>query len=89
MKETGTTNWTTHACQPGCATNTSGFTALPDGYRNTAGSFGSVGIFGHWWAATESTTSGAWRRALLYTVGSVNRDAELKKQGFSVRCIKD
>jgi uncharacterized protein (TIGR02145 family) len=36
------------------ATNETGFTALPGGFRNFDGAFVFIGNYGHWWSATES-----------------------------------
>src|ERR1035437_5597261 len=54
MKETGTTHWT--YANSG-ATNSSGFTGLPGGYRTNVGTFNVVGSAGGWWSSTEATTS--------------------------------
>jgi uncharacterized protein (TIGR02145 family) len=86
LKETGTTHWTSPNTD---ATNTSGFTALPGGYRSTDGSFGGVGINGYWWSATETGASIGWRRDLYYLESRVYRVNGTKGYAFSVRCVKD
>ena len=70
-------------------TNTSGFTALPGGFRNNAGS--SLGIRGLvvFWSATENVGSYAWYRRLLASNGGVDRFSSSKSIGASVRCLKD
>ena len=86
LKETGTTHW--NSPNTG-ATNETGFTALPGGYRYSSGTFRYVGDYGLWWSATESNASNAWSRSVGYSysyVGRVSRDKEL---GFSVRCLRD
>ncbi|SDD19418.1 FISUMP domain-containing protein [Williamwhitmania taraxaci] len=50
LKEIGTTHW---ASPNTGADNSSGFTALPGGYRNYGGSFYYIGYGGYWWSATE------------------------------------
>ncbi|MFY9308766.1 MAG: FISUMP domain-containing protein [Bacteroidia bacterium] len=86
LKQTGTTLWTSPNTG---ATNTSGFTALPGGFRYTGGSFLDVGFNGYWWSATEAAASVAWYRALGYTEARVYRSNDNKADGFSVRCVKD
>ena len=43
-----------------------GFSALPGGYRNTAGSFSNVGNWGYWWSATEVDASYARGRTMVF-----------------------
>lgn len=88
MKEAGTTHWTTPNTG---ATNSSGFTGLPGGGRYGSGTFGDVGGLGFWWSSTEASPTDAWSRYLSYGNGSINRNGSGsgKKDGFSVRCLKD
>ena len=91
MKSTGTIEAGTglwHAPNTG-ATNSSGFTGLPGGYRNYDGTFDDIGYYGYWWSSTEYSTNYAWYRCLYYNDGNVNRDANDKRDGFSVRCLRD
>ncbi|MDA3866344.1 MAG: fibrobacter succinogenes major paralogous domain-containing protein [Salinivirgaceae bacterium] len=67
----------------------SGFTALPGGYRANPGSFHSIGGSGAWRGATESSTNNAWYRFLGYDNGNVSRYGYGKGYGFSVRCLRD
>ena len=69
---------------------TSGFTALPGGYRSSNnGSFFSLGNHGIWWSSTESNSSSAWIRLLNYNLSEVYRDYGYKSIGYSIRCTKD
>lgn len=87
MKETGTTHW--NSPNTG-ATNSSGFAALPGGYRNgTNGTFYNVGNNGNWWSSTESSSSHAFSRTLIYTNANAYRYDDSKSGGFCVRCIRD
>ena len=86
MKEAGTTHWSSPNTG---ATNESGFTALPGGYRNTNGTFTTIGRYGYWWSSTQSSTNNAWYRGLPYHTGNVYRDTGGKGLGFSVRCLRD
>lgn len=72
------------------ATNESGFTALPGGYRNFTGVFGEIyGYDGLWWSSSEYDLERAWKRELWYNSAGVIRNYDNKKNGCSVRCIKD
>jgi len=74
----------------GNGSNTSGFAGLPGGYRNSYGYFSYIGAFGYWWSSSESSTDDAWYRFLYNNYGNVFRDGSyFKRNGFSVRCIKD
>lgn len=86
LKETGTTHW---ASPNTGATNETGFTALPGGYRSTNGSFYDIGLDGNWWSATEGYTSDAWGRYMYYGYSGVYRGNDDKGIGFSVRCVRD
>lgn len=87
MKETGTTHWGSPNTG---ATNESGFTALPGGYRHSNGDFMSISYITYFWSSTESSSSNAWDRFLYYEDSVVNRYADDAKQyGCSVRCVKD
>lgn len=86
LKETGTTHW--NSPNTG-ATNETGFTALPGGYRGGSGTFYNIGNGGYWWSASEGITSIAWRRNMGYGNSSVGRNYNLKELGFSVRCLRD
>ncbi len=86
MKEAGTAHWISPNTG---ATNESGFTGLPGGYRLDDGMFGSAGNVGDWWSSTESSSSHAWFRNLSYFSDVVYRDDVDKRSGFSVRCVLD
>ena len=73
----------------GNGTNTSGFAGLPGGFRNYDGSFNSVGASCAWWSSSENVTDDAWYRYLNSNNGNVYRDYYNKKDGFSVRCLRD
>jgi uncharacterized protein (TIGR02145 family) len=86
MKETGTTHWTSPNAD---ATNSSGFTGLPGGYRFADGSFQLIGNNAFWWSATEYSTTNAWDHFVYFGLGNIGRDNDNKKDGFSIRCIRD
>ena len=69
--------------------NSSGFSALPSGFRIST-SFNYAGEGSYYWSATEESTTLAWRGcALWYVSGFVDNGYLEKQDGFSVRCVKD
>jgi uncharacterized protein (TIGR02145 family) len=71
------------------ATNNSGFSGLPGGYRGNDGSFINIGNNGYWWSSTEYSSLNAWLRGLNYYNGSVYESYMNMKAGVSVRCLRD
>ncbi len=72
------------------ATNESGFTGLPAGFRFDSGTFYGIGYFGIWWDSSEDGTTDAWGRYLNCSNGGTYRsNGHSKRSGFSVRCVKD
>ena len=71
------------------ATNASGFTGLPGGYRYDDGTFGSIGDGGIWWSSSENGSPSAWDRSLGYYNGDAGRYDYGKRNGFSVRFLRD
>jgi uncharacterized protein (TIGR02145 family) len=65
--------------------NSSGFTALPGGYRFISGTYNYIVIYGNWWS---STTSG-WERNMSYGDFNLVRDYDDERNGISVRCLGD
>ena len=72
------------------ATNSSGFSGLPGGYRYpNGGTFHNLGSNGSWWSASESGTEYAWSRSLFYNSAGILRYNYSKRDGFCVRCVRD
>jgi len=86
MKSTGTTYWNTPNSG---ADNSSGFTALPGGYRDNYGSFNYIRYYAFFWSATKYDNFNAWYRPLYNTNGNVIRNYNDKPVGASVRCLRD
>jgi uncharacterized protein (TIGR02145 family) len=86
LKDSGTTNWKIPNIG---ATNYSGFTALPGGYRFDDGTYTYLGSRVYLWSSTEYSISDAWNRYMLYSDANVYRLFSHKTNGLSVRCIKD
>lgn len=86
LKEKGTGHW---KIPNSGATNESGFTALPGGYRSLEGVFNSKGIAGYWWSSTEYNATSVYFWTLRYKLATTLKYRSEKFCGFSVRCIKD
>jgi uncharacterized protein (TIGR02145 family)/uncharacterized repeat protein (TIGR02543 family) len=70
--------------------NSSGFCALPGGYRYYIGTFLSQSYYGYLWSATEYDASHAWYRYLYYDGDYLYRYYYYNKScGFSVRLVRD
>jgi uncharacterized protein (TIGR02145 family) len=71
------------------ADNSTGFNALPGGYRATTGGYSVMGNTGYWWAATErNATQGEYTKLDNSTAAALSNGAT-KQFGYSVRCVKD
>ena len=86
LKETGYTHW--YSPNVG-ATNETGFTALPGGYKDASGGWGGIRYFGHLWSSSDNLNGKAWQRYMDLGNTIVWRYAYDYQYGFSVRCIKD
>jgi len=89
LKESGTDHW--NSPNTG-ATNETGFSALPGGYRYYDGVFYLIGITGSWWTSTEYSSTSGYYRQLDFEDSKLNRaanDLYYGEFGMSVRCVKD
>lgn len=86
LKETGTTHW--YSPNTG-ADNSSGFSALPGGDRDSVWSFGNMKRNSDWWTSTEGSAKGAFHWYLEYNDSYMNSYYQYKNSGLSVRCVKD
>lgn len=88
MKSTGTMYWQPPNTN---ATNSSGFSALPAGYRGADGTFtgGLITINGSWWSSTSIDAGTAWARGVYYNLESVYPGRGNKPEGLTIRCLKD
>jgi uncharacterized protein (TIGR02145 family) len=71
------------------ATNSSGYSELPAGYRTSIGAFGSIGLFTNIWSSSESSSANAIFRYLNYGNSDIYRSNLSKYYGFSARCTQD
>lgn len=86
MKEVGLIHWASPNYE---ATNFSGFTALPGGYRGVGGDFGNLTFDALFWTSTEITSTHAVVHGLASGFKNVSTSYSQKAFGFSIRCIKD
>jgi len=76
------------------ANNSSGFTALPAGYRvhwnieKTAAPFFALTESANWWSSTPTAGTDAWLRNVYYKNNQVKKYFFHRGYGFSVRCIQ-
>jgi len=88
LKETGTANWLSPNID---ATNETGFTALPGGYRGSDGVFQKIGEYGCW----RSSSSKFFQYDDMYLSWGITHNSPSmlwnfgKIDGYSVRCLKD
>jgi uncharacterized protein (TIGR02145 family) len=71
------------------ASNSSGYSAVPGGYRGFTGAFSDMGNLGGYWSSTEFDGGNAGHYNLYHYLGRVLHDVSPKYYGFSVRCVKD
>lgn len=86
LKEAGTLHWTFPNLG---ATNSSHFTALPGGYRDTDGTFSQSGYYGYFWTSTEASSVNGLDRILGFNIAWMMRNSDDKPRGMSVRCIQN
>jgi uncharacterized protein (TIGR02145 family) len=80
LKETGTRHWNPNVD----ATNITGYSAVPGGFRGNSGSFFDMSYFGgYWWTADEN-----WQRLIQSHSGSISSQSGDDAFGASVRCIQ-
>ena len=69
---------------------TSGFNALPAGYRlPNDGDYYYKGLGANFWSSPVSDSDDMYSRRLLASKSGVLRDNPSKNYGFSIRCLKD
>ncbi len=72
------------------ATNSSGFSGLPGGYRNYYdGGYDHMGDYGFWWSSSQYDSLYAWYRKLDYGLTDVDRSSSRTRNGWVVRCLRD
>lgn len=87
LKQDGPTRWYAN----NYATNESGFTALPGGYRHFSNTFADVMKLGYFWTSSEvaSDTAYSFYYCMTYSSAEIMKYAGFKTMGFSIRCLRD
>jgi uncharacterized protein (TIGR02145 family) len=85
MKEVGNSHWE----NPYESDNSSGFTALPAGWRQQSKNYNNIGYYCVWWTSFDNNISTAPFLYLFFVSSNVNRGFNYKYNGYSIRCIKD
>jgi|GEM_PF-546871 len=75
----------------GNGTNSSGFTALPAGFRRETGAFDGLLSHTYWWSSTPvpANSANAYHRRVSFSAQNLFRDNSDKRLGYSVRCLQD
>ncbi len=68
--------------------NVVGFTALPGGYRDFRGLYGSNEV-AYFWSSTVNGDGHLWMRSLGKSIATIGRFPLSKNYGASIRCVKD
>ncbi len=71
------------------ATNSSGFSGLPSGFRSSNGSYANAGFLGFYWSSTDYSVGNAYSRINYYNSTDIRSNGNNKRSGFAVRCIQD
>jgi uncharacterized protein (TIGR02145 family) len=87
LKETGLIHWNS---PNGGATNESGFTSLPGGYRGITNTFGALGDGSLYWSGSESYSHRAISVMNNFEDSEINVDSifYIQRDGFSIRCLQ-
>lgn len=87
LKESGTAHWALNDVN---TTNSSGFTALPGGYRSDLdGSFSNLSNYGTWWSVSTFQNDYIIVWSLFSNEQSITSEFQSRATGHYVRCLKD
>lgn len=85
LKALGTDRWS----EPNLgATNSTGFTALPGGFRALHGPFMRLEFLGIWWSSTPSDDDNIWTRNLYNNSDLLVREDSGRRNGYAIRCVR-
>jgi len=91
MKESGHDHWNYFSDTISAeATNESGFTGLPGGYRyGVNGNYSNLGNTGYFWTSSMQDYVSTWNREIGFSSSNVYRNSNYVQNGYSVRCLAD
>jgi len=83
--------WSDSALENDFEFGTSGFTALPGGYRGYYDDivYDLMGYYAFFWSSTENSSYDAWHRSLYFYRSVITRSYTGKRHGISVRLLRD
>jgi|TARA_B110000093_G_scaffold175800_1_gene210582 uncharacterized protein (TIGR02145 family) len=84
-----TTGWNDYNGSSGNGSNSSGFTGIPGGNRNSFGDFTSINVYSTFWSSSAQGSYYAWFRTLSYNNSDVGRSSQSQFSAYSVRCLLD
>lgn len=71
------------------ATNSTGFNALPSGWRANGGSYALLGDATYFWGSNERNSTQGEHMVLSNDFASTRYNGATKQSGYSVRCVKN
>jgi uncharacterized protein (TIGR02145 family) len=87
LKQTGLCHWNVNNID---ATNSTGFSALGGGLRDSFGAFSNLGFSGNWWPSSLLPSTDYYYRLMTPADGIVYRNfGSIPTLGFSVRLVQD
>jgi uncharacterized protein (TIGR02145 family) len=86
MKTTGTIFWRSPNVS---ATNETGFSAIPGGFRDGSGQHSYSTMVDRWWSSTLYPPEGAYTWYVYHASNFLYHQGDLKIFGNSIRCIKN
>ncbi len=87
LKEAGSEHWKNNIV---ISTNEFGFNALPSGKRLMEGNFpDDAHNYGVWWTSSVFNDIAAYNAGVYYRTSMLYCGGDNKKNGFSVRCVKN
>jgi uncharacterized protein (TIGR02145 family) len=71
------------------ASNSSGFTGLPSGFRSAGSEFRDIRFNTYFWSSSNTSQVNAWQLLVTHNDNLTRRDSSRNENGFSIRCVKD
>ena len=72
----------------GSGNNSTGFNALPGGYRNATGLCNPIGRIAAWWTTSEKSSGSAFGYVINADDNEFAKDEYYKRSGLYVRCVR-